>query len=124
MVRFGAISTRVGKPPKVEAAGGLGSVYGESVQSVGATVASVLLLKLCMVSDARVRSAEDAEKAVCFGVIVASFDADDEQAHAVRTKSADCRWWFSMTNDRRFVMRPAPSVVRATSVFARAGRSQ
>ncbi len=72
--------------------GGFGSVYGESVQSVGATVASVLWLKLCMVSDALVRSAGDAEKAVCFGVIAASCDAGNEQPHAVRTKSAECSW--------------------------------
>ena len=77
-----------------------------------------------MVSDTLAHSAKDAGKAVCFGVIAAPFDAGEEQAHAVRTKSAKCSWWFSVTNDRRFVMRPAPSVVRATSVFARAGRSR
>ena len=104
--------------------GGLGSIYGESLQSVGATVASGVRLKVRMVPDTLAHSGEDADKAVCFGVIAASCDAGNEQAHDVRTRSADCSWWFSVTNDRRFVMRPAPLVVRATSVFARAGRSR
>jgi len=94
------------------------------VQTVGATVASGVWLKVRMVPDALAHSGEDADKALCFGVIAASCDAGNEQAHAVRTKSADCSWWFSMTNDRRFVMRPAPVVVRGTLVFDRAGRSR
>ena len=103
---------------------GLGSVYGESVQSVGATVESGVRLKVRMVPDTLAHSGEDADKALCFGVIATSYDAGNEQAHAVRTKSADCSWWFSLTNDRRFVMRPVPVVVRGTLVSDRAGRSR
>jgi len=63
------------KPPKVGSRGGLGSVYGESVQSVGATVASGVRLKVRMLPDTLACTAEDANKAVCFGVIAASCDA-------------------------------------------------
>jgi len=101
-----------------------GSAYGESVQSVGVTVASGMRVKLRMVPDTLAHSAEDADNDVCFGVISASCDAVNEHAQAVRTKPADCSRWFSVTNDRRFVVRPARSVVRATSVFGRAGRSR
>lgn len=74
-----------------------------------------------MVSDRLAHSAKNAGKAVCFGVIAAPFNAEDEQAHAVQAKSAKCSWWFSVMNDRRFVMRPAPSVVRATSGYRLVG---
>ena len=94
------------------------------MQSVGATVESGVRLKVRMVPDTLACTAEDADKAVCFGFIAASCDAGSEQAQAVRTKSADCSWWFSVTSDRRFVMRPAPVVVRGTLVFDRAGRSR
>lgn len=70
-----------------------------------------------MVPDILAHSAEDAGKAACFGVIAALCDAGNQQTHALRTRSADCSWWFSVTDDRRCVMRPAPSVVRATSVL-------
>ena len=89
-----------------------------------ATVASGVRLKVRMVPDTFAHSAEDADEAVFFGVIAASWDAGNEQTHALRARSADCSWWFSVTDDRRYVMRPAPSVVRATSVFARAERSR
>ncbi len=45
-----------------------------------------------IVLDTLARSAEDADKAVRFGVTAASCDTGNEQAQAVRTKSADCSW--------------------------------
>lgn len=92
------------------------------MQSVGATVAPGVRLKVRIVPDTLACTAEDADKAVCFGVIAASCDAGSEQAQAVRTRSADCSWWFSVTSDRRFVMRPAPLAVLVMTAFARAGR--
>ena len=48
---LGGRSARVGKPPKEEAAWGLGSAYGERVQSVGATAVAGGRLKVRMTAE-------------------------------------------------------------------------
>ncbi|WP_439521045.1 hypothetical protein, partial [Marivita sp.] len=97
---------------------GLGSGYGESARTVGATAPFGMRLMAFQVPDTVANPAGDPAKAVRFGVAAAFGCAGNGSAHAVRTGSADCSRCCFVTDDGRYVMRPAPSVGPATSVFA------
>jgi hypothetical protein len=81
-------------------------------------------MKVRMVLETGENSFGDPDKAARFDLIAAVCCAEDGQAHPIRAGSAGGDRRCSVADDRRYVMRPAPSVVRATSVFARAERSR
>ncbi len=123
------ISTRADCGPRWKSSqggscGGLGSSYGESAQTPRATAAPGLRLMVCLGFEAVETMLDVSENAACAGPVLASYGAITERAHAVWARPARCDRKRFTPNDRRFVMRPAPLVVRATSVFARAGISR
>jgi hypothetical protein len=65
---------------------------------------------------------DDPDKADRYDVHAAMCSVEDGQGHPVRTKPARGSRWRCLASDRRGVMQPAPSEVRATSVFARGER--
>jgi hypothetical protein len=94
------------------------------VQTVGATGASAVRLKVCVARETDESALGAPVIAERFGVICVVFRAEGGGAQPVVTGSAVGSRWWSVASDRRFVMRLAPSVARGTSVFARAGRSR
>ena len=104
--------------------GGLGSSYGESAQTVGATASSGVRLKVRMAPETSTNLFDDPHKAARSGVIAGVCSAEDGQAQPVRAAPAGGSRWRCLASDRRYVMLPAPLEVRATSVFLRGGRSR
>ena len=94
------------------------------MQTVGATLALGVRLKVRMASNTVTSALEDLRNAERFGVIAIVFRAEVGRAQPVVTGSAAGSRWWSVVSDRRCVMRPAPVVARATLVFARGGRSR
>jgi len=114
--RGGTLRTGAALYPRLEnlqggSRGGLGIPSMGKRASVGATVASVGAAARCRMLPIRshARLLRLANKAVCSVSLPLSCDAGSAQKHRlVRTKSADCKLGgFSVTSDRRFVLRPA-----------------
>jgi hypothetical protein len=101
---------------------GLGTCYGESVLAVGATAVSRVRLKVRTALETCAKAFDDPDKADRSDVHTAVYSVEDGQAHPVRTGQAGGSRWRCLASDRRCIMRPAPSEVRATSVFARGER--
>jgi len=104
--------------------GGLGSRYGERAHPVGATATSRARLKGCLVPEAVSSVLDDGDIAADTEAIATFCCAGDGQAHLVRAGTAGSSRLWSMIDDMRRVMRPAPVAVRGTSVFARGGKSR
>ena len=94
------------------------------MQTVGATGASAVRLKVRVARETDESALGAPVIAERFGVIGVVFRAEGGGAQPVVTGSAGGSRWWSVASDRRCVMRPAPVVARATSVFARAGISR
>lgn len=86
------------------------------------TAASGVRLKGRMAPATGTNALDDPGNAERFGVIAIVFRAEGGRAQPVVTGSTVGSRWWTMASGRRYVMRPAPWEVRATSVFVRAGR--
>jgi len=96
--------------------GGLGSSYGQSVRTVAAAAASGARLMARQAPDTVSNPADDPDEAVRSGDAAALCRVGNKRARTVRTGSAECSRCCFVTDDGRYVMLPAPSVGRATSV--------
>ena len=93
--------TRVGKPPKEEAAGVLDHPMGKLRRRAEAAAASGVRLKVRIVAQTGVNSFDDPDKAARFGVIAAVCRAEDGQAQSVRAGPVGWHRWHCLASDRR-----------------------
>lgn len=96
--------------------GGLVSGYGESARTVAAAAVSGARLMARQAPNTASNPADDPDEAVRSGDTAALCRVGSKRARAVRTGSAECSRCCFVTVDGRYVMLPAPSVGRATSV--------